>query len=266
MNMRVLAVLLAVPALLMVAGSPTLGQSEDELARLRQEIEALEQGQKALQRDLQDLKALLRLRVASPEAQRPQQVLTKPVILNIDGAPFLGSKDAKVTVVEFSDFQCPFCARHSRETMPAIVKEYVNAGTVKYVVLDFPMEALHPRIQKSHEAAHCAGEQGKYWEMHRRLFGDIRGQDERALSTHAKALRLDVAKFQECLAAERYAARVRDAMGEGQRAGVNGTPTFFVGVDGDGRTVTATRILRGAQPVERFRGAIDAVASEAPQP
>jgi protein-disulfide isomerase len=247
---------------LLIAATPGLGQSDDELTRMRQEIEALKEGQKALQRDLQDIKGLLRARVTPPEAQKPEQVLATPVVLSIDGLPFLGSKDARVTVVEFSDFQCPFCARYSRETLPAIVKEYVDAGRIKYVLRDFPIESLHPRVRKSHEAAHCAGDQGKYWEMYHRLFANIRSQQPQQLAAYAKALRLDAAKFEECLTSERHASRVQSAVDEGQRAGVRGTPSFFVGVDGDGRTVKATRMLRGAQPYERFKAMIDAVLAE----
>ena len=259
--MKLLALILGAHVLL-IAATPALGQSDDELTRMRQEIEALKEGQKALQRDLQDIKGLLRARMTPPDAQKPQQVLAQPVVLSIDGLPVLGNKDARVTLVEFSDFQCPFCARHSRETLPAIVKEYVNAGKVKYVLRDFPIDALHPRARKAHEAAHCAGDQGKYWEMSHRLFANIRGQEPAQLTAHAKALGLDVAKFDQCLASERHASRIQSAIDEGQRAGVRGTPSFFVGVDGDGRTVKATRMLRGAQAYEQFKAAIDAVLSE----
>lgn len=266
MRIAMVARLLAVHGLVLLTVTPSLAQSGDEMTKMRQEIEALKEGQKALQRDLQDIKGLLRARVAPPEAQGPQATLAQPVVLNIDGAPFLGSKDAKVTLVEFSDFQCPFCARHSQQTLPAIMKDYVDAGKVKYVLRDFPIPQLHPQAQKSHEAAHCAGEQGKYWEMYQRLFGNIRGQDAKDLTAHAKALRLDVRKFDQCLASGRHTARVQKAVEEGQRAGVRGTPAFFVGVSADGRTVKATQMLRGAQPYDRFKGVIEAVLSDARPP
>jgi protein-disulfide isomerase len=229
--------------------APSFAQSNDELAKIRKEIEALKESQKALQRDLQDVKALLRARTQEAPAQ--------PVALNVEGAPFLGNKDAKVTVIEFSDFQCAFCARHSQQTLPAIVKDYVEAGKVKYVLRDFPIAALHPQAHKSHEAAHCAGEQGKYWEMHARLFGNLRGQDAESLTAHAKGLRLDTGKFDQCVASGRHAASVKKAIEEGQRAGVRGTPTFFVGPTGNGRTVEGARMIRGAQPYESFKSAID---------
>ena len=266
MRITVVALLLGVHALLMLAATPSLAQSADELTKLRKEVEALKEGQKALQRDLQDIKGLLRSRVAGPEAQGAQTTLSQPVVLNIDGAPFLGSKDAKVTLVEFSDFQCPFCARHSQQTLPAIMKDYIDAGKVKYVLRDFPIPQLHPQAQKSHEAAHCAGEQGKYWEMYHRLFGDLRGQDAQGLTAHAKALRLDGRKFDQCLSSGRHTAKVQKAVEEGQRAGVRGTPAFFVGVSADGRTVKATQMLRGAQPYDRFKGVIETALSDARSP
>lgn len=262
MRMRGITLLLGMSLLLLLSATPGVGQSDDELTRLRKEIETLKEGQKALERDLQDIKALLRARVAPPEAQSRSDTLSPAVVLSTNDAPFLGSKDAKVTVVEFSDFQCPFCARYSRDTLPAIVKEYVDAGKVKYVLRDFPIQALHPRAQKSHEAAHCAGEQGKYWDMYHRLFGDVRAQETENLTAHAKSLRLDVRKFEQCLTSERHVARVRKAIEDGQRAGVRGTPTFFVGVNDGGGTVRATRIVRGAQPYERFKSVIDTVLSD----
>src|SRR5215216_1504278 len=172
MRTAIVVLLLGVHVLVLFTATPSLGQPADELAKLRKEVEILKEGQKALQRDLQDIKGLLRSRVAGPEPQGAQTALSQPVVLSIDDAPFLGSKDAKVTLVEFSDFQCPFCARHSQNTLPAIVKEYVDAGKVKYVLRDFPIASLHPRAQKSHEAAYCAGEQGKYWDMYHRLFSN----------------------------------------------------------------------------------------------
>jgi protein-disulfide isomerase len=263
-RMPMLALLLGVQLLVVSAATPSLGQSGDELTKLRKDIDDLKEGQKALQRDVQEIKSLLRAHMP-PAAQGPQETLAQPVVLSIDGAPFLGNKDAQVALVEFSDFQCPFCARHSQQTLPAIVKDYVDAGKVKYVLRDFPIVALHPNAQKSHEAAHCASEQGKYWEMHDRLFGNIGGQEGQELAAQAKALRLDVRKFEQCLASGRHAAAVTKAIEEGQRAGVHGTPTFFVGVSGDGRTVKATRILRGAQPYERFKALIDLALSDVRQ-
>lgn len=255
MQSSLVALMLAVYVLAVSAATPAASQPADDTAKLRQEIEALKAGQQALRKDLEDVKALLRARLAAPPASGPTPA--EPVSLAIDGAPFRGSKHATVTLVEFSDFQCAFCARHSQQTLPAILKDYVDTGKVKYVMRDFPIASLHPQAQKAHEAAHCAGEQGKYWELHPLLFGNIKAQSPPQLLAHARTLRLDGAKFEQCLASGRHGATVQKALAEGQRAGVRGTPTFFVGA-GDGRTVQATQMLRGAQPYERFKVILDA--------
>jgi protein-disulfide isomerase len=94
------------------------------------------------------------------------------VVLNLKGDPFKGEKNAKVTLVEFSDYQCPFCARHVRATLPPLESEYIATGKIKYVFRNFPIASIHPLAFKAHEAANCSGEQDKYWEMHDRLFAN----------------------------------------------------------------------------------------------
>jgi protein-disulfide isomerase len=253
-------------ALLMVfSAGPGFAQSGDESNALRKDMEALKEGQKALQKDLQDIKELLRARpAAAPPAAAAQPL--ENVVLSIEGAPSLGDKDAKVTLLEFSDYQCPFCARHVKQTMPEILKEYVNTGKVRYVLRDFPIESLHPKAFKAHEAAHCAGEQGKYWEMHERIFENQRTLDTKDFVGHAQALGLDVAKFEQCVGGGKYAEKIRQNMAAGQQAGVSGTPTFFVGIaDAKDSKITARRLIRGAQPYQGFKQAIDSVLAEQKQ-
>lgn len=246
--------------LIVVAGPVAFGQAPDELTNLKKEVEALREGQKALERELEEIKSLLRARQA-PRQPSPSATLEQPVAIGIDGAPSLGARTAKVALVEFSDYQCPFCARHVQQTKPEIVKAYVNSGKLRYVLRDLPIASLHPGAPKSHEAAHCAGEQGKYWPMHDLLFGNLRGQSAPELVAHARSLGLNVKGFEQCLGSDRYAARVRDGVAAGEAAGVRGTPTFFLGVV-DGVTVKATRMIRGAQPYPAFKAAIDSLLAE----
>jgi protein-disulfide isomerase len=93
-------------------------------------------------------------------------------VVAIGDAPVKGNPNAKLTLIEFSDYQCPFCRRHAENTLPSLDKEYIATGKVRYVFHDFPLEAIHPQAFKAAEAAHCAGEQQKYWEMHGRLFAN----------------------------------------------------------------------------------------------
>lgn len=260
MRQRLTLAVLGCSVLFLLAGSSASGQANDELTKLRKEVEALREGQKALESELQEIKDLLRARQA-PRPPSPQGPLAQPVAISIDGTPFLGSKNARLALVEFSDYQCPFCARHVQQTKPQIVKEYVDTGKLKYVMRDLPLASLHPGAPKAHEAAHCAGEQGKYWPMHGLLFGNIRAQGPQELAAHARTLGLDAKRFDQCLGSEKYAARVREGVEAGQAAGARGTPTFFLGVV-DGDTVKATRMIRGAQPYPAFKAAIDSLLAE----
>jgi len=114
--------------------------------------------------------------------------------------------------------------------VPRIDAEYIKTGKLKYIVRDFPLESIHPRAFKAAEAAHCAGEQGKYWEMHDRLSANQRQLAPGDLTSHAQAVGPDAAAFQGCLDSGKYSAHIRTDMLAGQRAGVRGTPTFFLGV------------------------------------
>src|SRR5262247_4360160 len=171
--------------------------ASDDLSELRKEVEALKQGQLQLQRELQEINALLRRR-QSPVTDVPN------VVLPIGGYPSKGSQSAKLVLVEFTDYQCPFCGRHFQQTSPQIERDYVNTGRVRYVVRDFPIESIHKDALKAAEAAHCAGDQGQYWEMHDRLFNKQTALATEHLSAYAGALGLDVKGFQQCLDSNKY--------------------------------------------------------------
>src|SRR5687768_2217706 len=167
-TIRIFLTFVFVVSALLLPVCPGFAQSSAELNAMRKELEAIKEGQNKLQKDVQDIKALLqgaRMGATPPAAVQPVNM-----VLTLDGDPMKGDKSAKVVVVEFTDYQCPFCARHVRDTMPQIEAEYVKTGKVRYVTREFPLEAIHPQAFKASEAALCAGDQGKYWEMHVRLF------------------------------------------------------------------------------------------------
>jgi protein-disulfide isomerase len=197
-------------------------------------------------------------------SQRPIQgaaAPSGPVRASVADAPFLGRTDAPVTVIEFSDYECPFCQRFFATTLPAIKREYVDAGKVRYVFRDYPLDQLHPRARKAAEAAHCAGEQGQYWEMHDALFRSPAALALPQLVEHARSIGLDGAKFDECLASGRHAARIERGLTDGAAAGVRGTPGFVIGRTTAGDVVEGTPI-RGAQPLETFRRIIDQMLAQ----
>lgn len=244
--------------ILMFLFSPQPGftQSSEELKTLRKDLEELKRGQSNIQKELQEIKTLLRGRAPAPPPE-PQNV-----VLDIKDDPFKGQPDAKLTLIEFSDYQCPFCARHFRETIPQLEREYIATGKVKYVFRNFPIESIHPQAFKAHEAAHCAGEQGNYWEMHGRLFANQKAMSPKDLSEHAQRLSLDMPKFQQCLEGGKYVSKIRQDLSEGQKAGVQGTPTFFLGyTEPNDSKVKVVRVIRGAQPYAGFKQAIDSLLS-----
>nr|BAL54143.1 thiol:disulfide interchange protein DsbA [uncultured Acidobacteriota bacterium] len=238
---------------LLQAGPPQQASppSNPELQALRREIEALREGQARIEKQLQEIRDLLST-ILVPRPTAPREIA-----LTVDGAPAKGEKTARVILIEFSDYQCPFCARHARETLPQIEREYIRTGKVRYVVRDFPLPT-HRQAFKAAEAAHCAAEQGRFWEMYARLFEHQHALDVEALPQHAQALGLDLPRFQQCLQEGRYAEAVRRDLEDGRRAGVRGTPTFFLGtLEPDGARVKVQRVIVGAQPYAAFREALE---------
>jgi len=161
-----------------------------------------------------------------------------------------GPADARVTVVEFSDYQCPYCQR-AEPTIRQVLKQY--DGRVRFVYKHFPLESIHPQARGAAEAAGCAEEQGKFWELHELMFAAPAGLEPSALQGYAKQLGLDVDDFTACLGERRHTARIDQDLADGQAAGVNSTPTFFVnGIK-----------LKGAQPFSEFQRVIDAELAKA---
>lgn len=163
-----------------------------------------------------------------------------------------------VVLVELTDYQCPYCGRHARDAAPVIDAELVDRGAIRHVVLHHPLTAIHPLAAKASEAAECAGRQGRFWDMHARLFENQRALAEDDLLRSADALELDRAAFQQCLAGE-AAAEIRSDLSEGTRLGVRATPTFFYGiVNGDG-SVRLVKRINGAVPFQQFSELLKAV-------
>ena len=144
--------------------------------------------------------------------------------------------------------------------MPQIEKEYIETGKMKHVFMDFPLP-MHKNAQKASEAGHCAGDQGKFWEMHDKLFVNSRALGAEDLLKYAEALDLDMKKFKECLDGGKSAEQIKKIMAEGMKAGVTGTPAFLLGfIEPDGK-VKAVKKISGAQPYANFKAAIDELLS-----
>jgi protein-disulfide isomerase len=240
-----LSILLSLAVLLFTQSTRAQQTSLDDL---KKQVDALNQNMNAMQKDLQEIKALVQNRVKVPPPQS--------VVLDLSDRPVKGESTAKLTLVEFLDYQCPYCGQFSRETLPQIEKDYIETGKVRYVVVNLPLDAMHKSAFKAAEAAACAGEQGKFWEMQERLFNNQQILDQ--WKEHAEAIGLDVNKFDACLDTARQAADVRNDIAEARGAGVNGTPAFFLGyTDPASNSIKTVAKLVGSQPYAAFKAAID---------
>ena len=210
--------------------------SRDEaLARIREILagRAIGERRAAFEKELRaGAKVAVRL-------QAPRAAVAIPA-----GAPSTGPATAPVTIVEFTDYQCPYCHR-AQTVVDEVLQRY--AGKVRFVHLDFPLEG-HSEAVPAARAARCAGEQGRFWEYHRGLMSRPGPLDTADLRGRATALKLDDAKFQACLASDRFAEAIQAELRQGSELGVTGTPAYFVN----------GRMLSGARPVESFTELIDA--------
>lgn len=189
--------------------------------------------------------------------------MRQSAILDVEGAPARGAEDAIVTLVEFSDYECPFCLKHFQETAPRLDADYIQTGKIRYVFRDFPIDELHPEAIRAHEAAQCAREQGRFWEMHNILFTGPNSHSSEALHDRAREAGLAIDAFTSCLASGRTTDGIRASAATAAGFGANGTPAFFLGFrDPATNQVRLVRAISGAQSFEFFQQAIDALLAE----
>lgn len=173
-----------------------------------------------------------------------QMLLEEPRVVVEAKGPARGPEGAKITIVEFSDFECPFCSK-AEDSVNQVMEKY--AGKVRLVFRHFPL-SFHPHAPKAAEAAACAADQGKFWEMHKQLFANQKALSVDELKQHAAAVGLDKAKFDECLDTGKNKALVEADTKAGSDVGVTGTPAFFIN----------GKLLSGALPASEFEKVIDA--------
>jgi protein-disulfide isomerase len=211
---------------------PPLDQVKGDIARFIKN----QKGQGALAEYYDQLKKEMAIEILLPPYEPPK------VAVDATG-PSKGPQNAPVTIVEFSDYECPYCVR-AEETVKEVLATY--PGKVRLVYRDYPLP-MHAKAPKAAEAAHCAADQGKYWEMHDKLLANAQKLDVSDLKAHAREVGLDGGKFDQCLDSSEKAKVVEGHKKAGEEAGVSGTPAFFI----NGRP------LSGAQPLDAFKKVID---------
>ena len=225
-----------------VSGDDSLTEEQgdailEELRQIRQVLEKMQQQ-------------------AAPPPQARTAVQSSRAKASTSNRPVLGADDAPVTLVEFTDYQCPYCSRFFTATLPGIKEKYIDTGKVRLVIKDLPL-AMHARARPAAVAAHCAGDQDQFWAMHDILFENNRQLQDEHLAQYAQDIGLDTDVFQECLASKRHDTMIAADVAEASRQGITGTPTFIVGRTTD--DVVEGIKLVGAQPIETFRTNIDAL-------
>jgi len=221
------------------------------------EVNELKQGQNAVQKELEGVKSLLE-KISEQQARpSPSGPVVKDVEFEIGDKPLKGGSSPKLILVEFTDYECPFCGQYVRDTFPHILKQYIDKGAIQYAVIDLPLP-MHSKAAKAAEASHCAGEQGKYWEIHELMMSKQESLGD--LSSYAVSLNLDIAKFEECVKGSRYADVVQRSVALAQKLGVNAVPGFIIGRVNSSNPgkVTGISMIQGAAPFANFQMEIDA--------
>lgn len=216
-----------------------------QLSELRKEI-------KLLKSDVQGLKL--------KAVKKNSKSKGKQTEIDLSSSFPLGKETAKYAIVEFTDYQCPYCLKHRKKTLPIIKQQYIDSGVIKYFIKDFPLE-FHSQAKNAAMASQCAGQQGKFWDMHGLIFDNNKKLSKQSFSTFANEMDIDLSLFQKCMASEDTLRIVENNIAEGDLIGVRGTPAFFIGRV-KGNKLTDIRALYGAQSFLSFSRVINGLINE----
>jgi protein-disulfide isomerase len=217
------------------------------------------------QQILDELKAIrknLEQRPIAPAAAAPARPVDDKVSYAFPAGGFsVGKDDAPLVLVEYTDYQCPFCQRFHNDSFAQIKTNYVDTGKIRYVSRDFPLP-FHENAQRSAVAGRCAAEQGKYWELRHTMIVNASQLQPDKIVDYAQSASLDVEKFKACIASDKYKAAIDKDIAEGTAAGVTGTPSFVLGRIQNGK-IEGVRIV-GAMPYAQFDAKIQEFLKQAP--
>lgn len=231
--------------------------NKQELAELTKSVAEMRQELQLLTKEVVNLNsAVAGLTVAAKPSAGNQPPTVARVTLTGDSAtvPMLGSSTAKYALIEFMDYQCPYCLRHARQTLPKIKSRYIDTGQLRYAVRDYPL-SFHAEAKNAAIAAKCAAKQGKFWEMHDALINNAKQLGQTLYNSQSATLGMDIQQYSQCLSSPEAREQVDRDMAYGNSLGVRGTPRFYLGkVEGDAIVDVVT--ISGAHPFEYFDKAI----------
>jgi protein-disulfide isomerase len=244
-----LAKSLGVLALALLMSQASGAAQNDDLARLKDEVTRLNAQQQQILASLDELKKMMK----GPS----QPALKPPQTMGVADEPYKGEPAARLAIIEYADFQCPFCRRFEHDIYPQIRDSYINTGKLKYFHRDMPLP-FHQGAMPAARAAHCASEQGKFWEMHDSLLGDTASLSAADIDERAGKLGLNVAELDKCISSDRFADIIQRGVTEANEMQVSGTPTFIIGtLDAQGKVMSVKKTVVGASPFEAFKAALD---------
>lgn len=186
--------------------------------------------------------------------------ISLPPQVRLDANPSLGNATAKIAIVEYSDYECSYCRSFFTQIFPELKKQYIDTGIVRFIHKDLPLRKIHPQAMAAAMAANCAGEQGRFWEMHRALFITPNQLSAALYRNLAQELKLDQAKFSACLNNPQREREVMRDMEEATRLGITGTPSFLVGKI-QGEKLTMMSLAKGVVNMAAFAKEIDSLRS-----
>jgi len=236
---------ITIVVLIATIGAAASCASRSDVEALKKEVEALKATQAQMAKRLG----------GAPAAPQPKPL---PASIDLRGGPFKGSTTSPVVLVEYSDYECPFCIRHFTQVMPEVEAAYIRTNKIRYTFRDFPIDQLHPESIRAHVASHCAAEQGKFWNMHMRLFSKAGTHKPADLLTRAQEVGLNTTAFSACVADDKYSAAIRQSTAFAISMGAEGTPFFLVGTIDSASQFKPLAKLPGALPFANFQQAIEA--------
>lgn len=229
--------------------------SEPNLSAMERRLDAIQAQQMLILDKLNELEANLTAS-GSHTAAKPDGTT------DITNEAFMGAATANVAIIEYGDYECPYCAEFQRNTFPELFNRYIKPGKVRFYYRDLPLPA-HPHAILAARASHCAADQSKYWEMHDALFENQSALSQRKLVSIARALHLETAEFVNCLSSNKFSKEMSASTNQAHRLGVTATPTFIIGsLEDTGSTLHVDNNVVGAVPFQELEGNLDTLLSD----
>lgn len=234
--------------------------AKDITPELKKELDEIKEGQKALHEEIKLIKDML-LKGNNPAMPDLPKVMVHNVEFELGNNPIIGNDTAQLVIVEFSDYQCSFCARHTKETYPEIFEKYIKTGKLRYVFMDKPLPG-HNMANEAAGAAHCAAEQGKFLEMHNEMMDNQDSIDD--LTSIATSVDLDISQFKNCMEGKAYTEKLAKNLELASKLQISGVPCFVLASSdtSNPQKVKGIAFIQGALPLTNFQTVIDRVLAD----